>query len=504
MTSNTYDSEFLEVFELRPRRFAVSMLRSQKEEVMKVQRDREQASMASVESAAVAVNSARLEFLEAGLLADWGKAQTLKGSVALVADEQHLWRQKWLSQQEGNASKSIDWYMDQCMRMTQVSTFSMWKASSTDFIKYIAQKLNVNRANILIVQARPSDISVIWGTSLHGQTHGEKELQMLGIHATHINATCMTHATLIPQNFDLNAPFARSKQRIKLVANAVSNMNSDNKQKSIALVHLSDVATQGAVKGVQDDDDVLCNEMNSQAQDVDTRIAVWSEREGNVFNALPSCHFGRLVVDKATKSDNLFLTKSKLGTKRRPERVAKLPPFSALLQAESLSADADVLNRERQTTSVERLAAQKGTDFFVATVQSLLDGVNPTTKNPVLIMDFCPGLGCNALGARRLQTENPTWNVHYFSAETDMKDYEFARARVRGELGKEWLEGSLAHPSLKPERVCPPLPQSIISSIPGAESAMGDLASVVWKVCRIESGKLKIHEQHVTWFRATY
>ena len=73
MTSNTYDSEFLEVFELRPRRFAVSMLRSQKEEVMKVQRDREQASMASVESAAVAVNSARLEFLEAGLLADWGK-----------------------------------------------------------------------------------------------------------------------------------------------------------------------------------------------------------------------------------------------------------------------------------------------------------------------------------------------------------------------------------------------------------------------------------------------
>jgi len=223
--------------------------------------------------------------------------------------------------------------MDQCMRMTQVSTFSMWKASATDFIKYIAQKFNVNRSQIFIVQAHPSDISVIWDTSLHRQTHGENEWQMLGIHATHINATCMTHAALIPQLFDLNAPFARSKQRIKLVANAVSNMNSENKQNSVALVHLSDVPVRGAVKGVQDDDDVLCNEMNSQAQDVDTRFAVWSEREGNVYNALPSCHFGRLVVDKATKSDNVFLNKSKLGTKRRPDRVAKLPPFSALLGA---------------------------------------------------------------------------------------------------------------------------------------------------------------------------
>ena len=504
MTSNTFDSEFLEVFELRPRRFAVTMLRSQKEEVMKVLREHEQASMASVESAAVAVNSARLEFLEAGLLADWGKAKTLKGSVALVADEQHLWRQKWLSKQEGNASKAIDWYMNQCMRMTHVSTFSMWKASAMDFMKYIAQKFNTNRSNIHIVQARPSDISVIWDTSLHRQTHGEKEWQMLGIHATHIKATCMTHATLIPQIFDLNAPFARSKQRIKLVANAVSNMNSDNKQTSIALVHLSDVPVKGAVKGVQDDDDVLCNEMNSQAQDVDTRFAVWSEREGNVFNALPSCHFGRLIADKGTKNDNVFLTKSKLGTKRRPDRVAQLPPFSALLQAESLSADADVLNRERPTTSVERCAAQKGTDFFVAIVQSLLDGVGLTANDPILIMDFCPGLGCNALGARRLQTETPHWNIHYFSVETDMKDSEFARARVRGELGKEWLEGSLEHPTLKPERVCPTLPHSIISSIPGAESAMGDLASVVWKVCRIESGKLKINEQHATGFRATY
>ena len=308
----------------------------------------------------------------------------------------------------------------------------------------------------------------------------------------------------VSQAFDLNAPFARSKQRIKLVANAVGSMNCDHKQKSVALVHLSDVAVKGALKGVQDDDDVLSGEMNSQGQDVDTRIAIWSEREGgNVYNALPSCHFGRLVVDKSTKADNVFLNRSKLGTKRRPDSVAKLPPFSALLQAESLSADADVLNRERQTTSVERLAAQKGVDFFASVVYSLLDGLGLTTADPVLIMDFCPGIGCNAIGARRLQTQNPNWSIHYFSVETDAKDHEFANARVRGELAKEWLEGSLVHPALKPELTCPPLPHSIINNIPGAEGAMGDLASVPWKVCRVEGGKLRINDQHVVGFRAT-
>lgn len=41
MTSNTYDSEFTEIFTLRPRRYAVSMLRSQREEVLKTLREKE-------------------------------------------------------------------------------------------------------------------------------------------------------------------------------------------------------------------------------------------------------------------------------------------------------------------------------------------------------------------------------------------------------------------------------------------------------------------------------
>lgn len=159
MTSNTLDSEFLEVFELRPRRFAVTMLRSQKEEVMRSLRQAEEASMASVECAAVAVNSARLEFLEAGLQADWATAQTLKGSIALIADEQHLWRQKWLLQQECNATKAVDWYEQMYMKMVNVHTFSMWKTFATDYIKYIAQKHNVNRSSVHVVQVPgPSNV----------------------------------------------------------------------------------------------------------------------------------------------------------------------------------------------------------------------------------------------------------------------------------------------------------------------------------------------------------
>ena len=41
LTSNSYDSEFNEIFTLKPRRYSVSMMRSQREEVLKVLREKE-------------------------------------------------------------------------------------------------------------------------------------------------------------------------------------------------------------------------------------------------------------------------------------------------------------------------------------------------------------------------------------------------------------------------------------------------------------------------------
>ncbi len=56
---------------------------------------------------------------------------------------------------------------------------------------------------------------------------------------------------------------------------------------------------------------------------------------------MPAFHFGRIAVCSKTKTSNEFLTKARLGVKRRPEKVAKLPAFRDMVNAESLSADAD-------------------------------------------------------------------------------------------------------------------------------------------------------------------
>ena len=127
LNSNTYDDEFQEVFLLKPRRYAVSMLRSQKEAVLRSLREAEERSVASVEAAAVAVSAAKLDFLEASLKADWDQAKLLTGSLHIIADEQHLQKQKWLREQEESAAEAVQYYMKQQLCMNHISNWSVWK-----------------------------------------------------------------------------------------------------------------------------------------------------------------------------------------------------------------------------------------------------------------------------------------------------------------------------------------------------------------------------------------
>ena len=99
LNSNTYDQELVEVFTIKPRRYTVSMLRSQREEVVANLRANAEKSTTMVETAAAAVSSARMDFLEAGLRKDWQMATHMKGAASILRDEQHLWQQKWLLQQ---------------------------------------------------------------------------------------------------------------------------------------------------------------------------------------------------------------------------------------------------------------------------------------------------------------------------------------------------------------------------------------------------------------------
>lgn len=53
----------------------------------------------------MAVTAAKLGFLEEGLKADHAAAVQMRGALALLHDEEHLWNQKFLKQQEDEAGK---------------------------------------------------------------------------------------------------------------------------------------------------------------------------------------------------------------------------------------------------------------------------------------------------------------------------------------------------------------------------------------------------------------
>jgi hypothetical protein len=179
----------------------------------------------------------------------------------------------------------------------------------------------------------------------------------------------------------------------------------------------------------------------ASAKDCDVRFSVWSERlDSGDRGMLPSAHFGRMCVDTKTKGENEFLKLSNLGVKRRPDRIVQLPATNALVLAESLSADADTYSRDRVTFSLEKVAAQKGIDYGKVIISAVVAGLPLSTTDPVLVVDFTPHVGDNALACRALMQDNKHINLNYISFETDSKEFKFSSTRVSGELAKEFME----------------------------------------------------------------
>ena len=309
--------------------------------------------------------------------------------------------------------------------------------------------------------------------------------------------------------YDMNTPYARSKKGLKAAASLASKMASDNKSRCVVVCLLTDIAVKGAKVGVQDDDDNLIKEFSAEGINVDVRFAVWSERqtaseEDTIDSVLPGCHFGRLGVkaDANMGKTNKFLSKSKLGKKRRPDVVAMLPPFKDLLHCESLSVHADVMSRDRKTTSVEQLAAQKGVNFQHILLKSCIDGLGLGCEDAVCFIDLTPHLGCGAVAAYSLQQELVVSNCYYISMYNDAKEHAYANARVQGMLAQKWLQEELKDAHHKPQRSPPPLPKDRIEQVPGGRAAMGDLESLQLQVCRVIDGKLEVLDQHTTCFQS--
>ena len=83
----------------------------------------------------------------------------------------------------------------------------------------------------------------------------------------------------------------------------------------------------------------------------------------------------------------------------------------------------------------------------------------------------------------------------------DAKELAFAKARLERVLQQEWLNETLIHPTIKPQRSVPPLKPEVLAKIPGAAAAMGDASNLNWQVCNLVGGKLEVQQQHVSSIR---
>jgi hypothetical protein len=248
--------------------------------------------------------------------------------------------------------------------------------------------------------------------------------------------------------YDLNSPHGRAKTRVKQVAALASTAMAQSPKRSVSIVLLSDVASKAA-KGVQDDDNTLVDECTGESINVDMRFSMWSERRVTedsasdlciLDGALPGCHFGRLGFLNKTPTaakEHDILSKSKLALRRRPDKVVSLPPYKAMLHSESLNADSDLLSRDRKTSSVEQLAAQKGVEFTQTLMETLVDGLALGRGDALVWIDFSPGLGCNALAVRALQVNMTQTNMYYVGCNTDLKDAAYATGRITQALAKD-------------------------------------------------------------------
>ena len=109
---------------------------------------------------------------------------------------------------------------------------------------------------------------------------------------------------------------------------------------------------------------------------------------------------GRIVVNKDAEETNIFTVASELALAGRPliDKKVYIPLSKDLLLPESLEADEDLRQAERQRPSAEAIAAQKGSERYIALFRSLLslsgDGLSKHVVLLVNLTGYVEELGC--------------------------------------------------------------------------------------------------------------
>ena len=145
------DDDFLEIIQKKPRFFFVLMMRFASDQVVQKMREKEEVTLADVDAAALAAHASKVQVLGSWAEGGPSKSRTNLGSVPLLDDELHVFKQEWRHQQEKRAKEVVEWFKKKRMQMEFHTSASAWKIDVADMLKRIEDTHMLKRDEIHVI-----------------------------------------------------------------------------------------------------------------------------------------------------------------------------------------------------------------------------------------------------------------------------------------------------------------------------------------------------------------
>ncbi|CAJ1438354.1 unnamed protein product [Effrenium voratum] len=439
------DDDLEELLNRRPRCFALSMLRSEREGAQElVQRQEEQATI-EVESQRLQVRNAKWVFFQKALAQDHLAMKQVDAAPGKLAMLQHKKDVQWRREQGELGRKAVVAYMDRYVRIVKVHQPGLVKPQLVDYVGYIANLHHVSAQEVHIVGFA-----------------------------------------------DFNIPKTRAKETCQELCAALAFINAMGASKNACLLEMPDIPRESAKRGLADEERSIQDNLWNQLQHCDCRYIINFD--------VPRWSAGRMVVQADALSENIFINHSELAVAGRPlgEQQVVLPRQRDLLLPESLLPDKDIRLSERAKPSPEQVRAQKGREKHSASLCSLLQlPAGKCFTGPVVLVNltgYVEDMGAAVVDLKMKQDKIgslPSEKLHYMSAHF-LEEPEFGKARLMAELTDMWLDKKLNIAGLGFTSEPPKISQDEINKIPGALIATGSIDRLKLEVCSREGARIII------------
>ncbi|CAJ1386512.1 unnamed protein product [Effrenium voratum] len=386
---------------------------------------------AQEESATMEVDKQRVEL----------RAARWKFFQAALERDQKKKEMSWRMEQARLGERVVSAYTSKFLRTVLVKQMEHMHEHVHEFRNYVAPRAALARFR------RAFLVGLLVGCGDITLTNFSRQADAAGVKTSDIYVVCYV---------DLNVPLTNSKEKMNELMTAVQFINDISPTRHIAVVEFPEQAKKSSKRGLADEEKEVQETLWSLRQHCDTRWVL-------PFDVQPSAENHRRPLGDLSKE---------------------------LLLPESLNPNEDLRTADRQRPSPETVAAQKGTDRFMAVIPSIL-------KLPA------GQLGNHPVFEHRLKkTMCGTWcadNLYYLSVSWLSND-TFGQTRLLREVTNAWLQRRFGYSGQKFSDQPPSLTAEEISSIPGAEASLGNLDSMRFEVLGRIADQMQIkQDEHKFW-----